>query len=69
MSKPKARDVFCVELVDQALIYVIARSAKGAVSVAAQSGFAPDRSKKARLVDTLFAERAINRKPAKTEAA
>ncbi len=69
MSKPKARDVFCVELVDRNQIYVIARSPKGAVTVAAQNGFAPDRSKKARLVDALFSERAINRKAPKQEVA
>tara|TARA_R110002049_G_scaffold30316_7_gene103632 strand:+ start:309216 stop:309443 length:228 start_codon:yes stop_codon:yes gene_type:complete len=71
MSKNKPRLVFRVELIDHELIYVIARHEKGALSVAIQHGFEPDRSPSAkpRLVDSLFAERAINRKNHDQEAA
>ena len=64
MSKNKPRLVFRVELIDHELIYVIARHEKGALSVAIQHP-----SAKPRLVDSLFAERAINRKNHDQEAA
>lgn len=71
MSKRKPDAVFSVTLANGGLVYVIARHAKGASSVAVQAGLAIDRSPTARprRVDDLFAERAINRKPKKTEAA
>jgi hypothetical protein len=69
MSKKKPSIVFRIELIDHELIYVIARHEKGAMSVAVQVGFEPDRSVKPRIVDSLFAERAINRKTASQEAA
>jgi hypothetical protein len=37
--------------------------------VAGQAGFEPDRSVKPRIVDKLFAERAINRKEESSKAA
>jgi len=69
MSKKKPSIVFCIELIDHELIYVIARHEKGALSVAVQAGFEPDRSVKPRIVDKLFAERAINRKEESSKAA
>ncbi|OSQ41653.1 hypothetical protein [Thalassospira sp. MCCC 1A01428] len=69
MSKKKPAIVFCIELIERELIYVIARHEKGALSVAVQAGLEPDRSVKPRIVDKLFAERAINRKTANAEAA
>lgn len=71
MSKKKPRTVYRVELGGDDLIYVIARHEKGALSVAVQHGYEPDRSPSAkpRIVDALFAERAINRKSTNREAA
>jgi len=69
MSKKKPSLVFRIELIDHELIYVIARHEKGAMSVAVQSGYEPDRTVRPRKVDWLFYERAINRKTASQEAA
>jgi hypothetical protein len=71
MSKKKPNTVYRVELGGADMIYVIARHEKGALSVAVQHGYEPDRSPSAkpRRVDDLFAERAINRKNPDQEAA
>ncbi len=71
MTKKKPNIVYRVELGGADLIYVIARHEKGALSVAVQHGYEPDRSPSAkpRRVDSLFAERAINRKATTQEAA
>ncbi|MAZ33410.1 MAG: hypothetical protein CMO06_09725 [Thalassospira sp.] len=65
MSKRKPDAVFSVTLANGGLVYVIARHAKGAMTVASQQGIAIDRGPTARprRVDDLFAERAINQRP------
>lgn len=70
MSKRKPTAIFHVDLVGHAPVYVIARHAKGAASVAAAYGYTPDSNPKARprRVDDVLAERAINCKTAKQEA-
>jgi hypothetical protein len=71
MSKRKPTVLFSVLLADRRQIYVLARHAKGALSVAISHGFTPDRSPgvRPRRVDDVLKDRAINFKSAEGEAA
>ena len=71
MSKRKPTVMFSVLLTDRRNVYVLARHAKGALSVAISHGYTPDRSPgvRPRRVDDLPDDRAINHKTVEAEGA
>lgn len=71
MSKRKPTVLFSVLLADRRQIYVLARHAKGALSVAISHGYTPDRSPgiRPRRVDDHPDDRAINHKTVEAEGA
>jgi hypothetical protein len=71
MSKRKPTVMFSVLLSNRSNVYVLARHAKGALSVAISHGYTPDRSPgvRPRRVENLPDDRAINHKTVASEVA